>query len=94
MLSDAPKDVSVFVRPSHLIDRGRSVTLFCVCDANPPVDTYTWFKTGNPSSLRSGQQYSITNIGSEDAGQYYCKARNGQGESVSTHTVIKIAGIM
>ena len=63
---------------------GNTVTLTCSSDANPPVEIYTWFKVGESTPVGSGQQYSITNIRSEDGGQYYCEARNEHGAEDST----------
>ncbi|KAG9335399.1 hypothetical protein JZ751_004720, partial [Albula glossodonta] len=69
-----PTDTSVSVSPSGEIEEGSSVTLTCSSDANPPVHRYTWFKkTGAVTSERgTGESHTITNISSEDSGQYYC----------------------
>ncbi|XP_064809676.1 B-cell receptor CD22-like [Oncorhynchus masou masou] len=71
-----PKNPSVSVSPSGEIVEGSSVTLTCSSDANPPVDKYTWYKKNVTSPKASGQSYSITNIISEDRGEYYCEAEN------------------
>ena len=81
---DTPKNTTVFTTPSGVITKGSSVTLTCSSDANPPVENYTWFKVGESTPVGSGQQYSITNIRSEDGGQYYCEARNKYGAEDST----------
>ncbi|XP_029595844.1 sialoadhesin [Salmo trutta] len=75
----APKSTSVSVSPSGEIVEGSSVTLTCSSDANPPVDKYTWYKKNVTSPKASGQSYSITNIISEDRGEYYCEAENKYG---------------
>ncbi|XP_034150371.1 B-cell receptor CD22-like, partial [Esox lucius] len=75
----APKNTSVSVSPSGKIVEGSSVTLTCSSDANPPVDKYTWYKKTVTSPKASGQSYSITNITSEDSGEYYCEAQNKYG---------------
>uniref|UniRef100_A0AAY5K6B7 Ig-like domain-containing protein n=1 Tax=Esox lucius TaxID=8010 RepID=A0AAY5K6B7_ESOLU len=74
-----PKIPSVSVSPSGEIVEGSSVTLTCSSDANPPVDKYTWYKKTVTSPKASGQNYSITNIRSEDSGEYYCEAENIYG---------------
>ncbi|KAI1894907.1 hypothetical protein AGOR_G00120600 [Albula goreensis] len=81
-----PKSTSVSVSPSGEIEEGSSVTLTCSSDANPPVHRYTWFKkTGAVTSERgTGESYTITNISSEDSGQYYCEAQNQHGALNST----------
>ncbi|XP_064163805.1 B-cell receptor CD22-like [Anguilla rostrata] len=76
---DPPKNVSVSVSPSGVIVEGSSVTLTCSSsDANPQVQKYTWYKNNiADSSWRGSQQsYTINNIKSGDAGEYYCEAQN------------------
>ncbi|KAM9491822.1 B-cell receptor CD22-like [Salvelinus alpinus] len=77
-ISNKPK-TTVSVSPSGEIVEGSSVTLTCSSDANPPVDKYTWYKKNVTSPKASGQSYSITNINSEDRGEYYCEAENTYG---------------
>uniref|UniRef100_A0A8K9VAX5 Ig-like domain-containing protein n=1 Tax=Oncorhynchus mykiss TaxID=8022 RepID=A0A8K9VAX5_ONCMY len=91
-LLDAPKNISVSVSPSGEIVEGSSVTLTCSSDANPPVDKYTWYKKNVTSPKASGQSYSITNISSEDRGEYYCEAQNGRGSKNSIAQMIIVAG--
>uniref|UniRef100_A0AAY5K8B2 Ig-like domain-containing protein n=1 Tax=Esox lucius TaxID=8010 RepID=A0AAY5K8B2_ESOLU len=79
----APKNPSVSVSPSGEIVEGSSVTLTCSSDANPPVDKYTWYKKNVTSPKASGQSYSITNIRSEESGEYYCEAANDIGNKNS-----------
>uniref|UniRef100_A0A8C9VGQ1 Ig-like domain-containing protein n=1 Tax=Scleropages formosus TaxID=113540 RepID=A0A8C9VGQ1_SCLFO len=78
--------LSVTVSPSGEILEGSSVTLTCNSKANPPVDTYTWFKNGAEISQSGSQKnyYTITNIRSEDSGKYRCVARNTHGTGTST----------
>ncbi|XP_055770714.1 B-cell receptor CD22-like [Salvelinus fontinalis] len=87
-----PKYTSVSVSPSGEIVEGSSVTLTCSSDANPPVDKYTWYKKNGTSPKASGQSYSITNIISEDRGEYYCEAENTIASMNSTTLKIIVAG--
>ncbi|XP_071245866.1 B-cell receptor CD22-like [Salvelinus alpinus] len=87
-----PRNTSVSVSPSGEIVEGSSVTLTCSSDANPPVEKYTWYKKIVTSPKASGQSYSITNISSEDRGEYYCEAQNGRGSMNSTALMIIVAG--
>ncbi|XP_031672041.1 B-cell receptor CD22-like isoform X2 [Oncorhynchus kisutch] len=87
-----PRNTSVSVSPSGGIVEGSSVTLTCSSDANPPVDKYTWYRKNVTSPKASGQSYSITNIISEDRGEYYCEAQNGRGSMSSTALMIIVAG--
>ncbi|XP_064809690.1 B-cell receptor CD22-like [Oncorhynchus masou masou] len=86
-----PWNTSVSVSPSGELVEGSSVTLTCSSDANPPVDKYTWYKKNVASPKASGQSYSITNIISEDRGEYYCEAQNGRGSNNSTALMIIVA---
>ncbi|KAL1005536.1 hypothetical protein UPYG_G00060350 [Umbra pygmaea] len=72
----SPKNTSISISLSGEIMEGSSVTLNCSSDANPPVNKYTWYKKNVASPKASGQSYNITNIRSEDSGEYYCEAEN------------------
>ncbi|XP_064817394.1 B-cell receptor CD22-like [Oncorhynchus masou masou] len=85
-----PRNTSVSVSPSGEIVEGSSVTLTCSSDANPPVDKYTWYKKNVTSPKASGQSYSITNIISEDRGEYYCEAENKYGRLNSTSVHVDV----
>uniref|UniRef100_A0A8C9THW3 B-cell receptor CD22 n=1 Tax=Scleropages formosus TaxID=113540 RepID=A0A8C9THW3_SCLFO len=80
----SPKNTLVSISPSGDILEGSLVTLTCNSKANPAVDTYSWFKNGAEISQRgSMQDYDITNITSEDSGEYYCVATNTRGTGTS-----------
>ncbi|XP_071245882.1 sialoadhesin-like [Salvelinus alpinus] len=85
-----PRNTSVSVSPSGEIVEGSSVTLTCSSDANPPVDKYTWYKKNVTSPKASGQSYSITNIISEDRGEYYCEAENKYGRLNSSSVSVDV----
>ncbi|KAF4075430.1 hypothetical protein AMELA_G00234580 [Ameiurus melas] len=73
-----PKRVSVSISPSGEIVEGSVVTLTCSSDANPPVETYTWYKMDESSPVGSGQSYSFT-LSSSSSGWFYCVAQNIYG---------------
>ncbi|MCI4393958.1 hypothetical protein PGIGA_G00163850 [Pangasianodon gigas] len=85
---DAPKRVSVSISPSGEIVEGSSVTLTCSSDANPPVQTYTWYK--GRSSIGTGKTYTISSISSEDSGEYKCKSSNQYGENYSDGATLNV----
>ncbi|XP_061095318.1 B-cell receptor CD22-like isoform X2 [Conger conger] len=88
----SPKNTSVSVSPSGEIVEGISVTLTCSSDANPPVQNYTWFKEKRAVSSRrkSGLNHTITNILSQESGQYYCEVQNQVGTQNSTTETINV----
>ncbi|KAL7852248.1 hypothetical protein SRHO_G00180330 [Serrasalmus rhombeus] len=80
-----PKSVSVSISPSHEIVEGRSETLTCSSDANPPVQNYTWFKEGGSSPVGSGHSYRAPHRGS-----YYCEAQNEHGSQKSAAVTVTV----
>ncbi|XP_046693953.1 B-cell receptor CD22-like [Silurus meridionalis] len=81
-----PKNVSI--SPSGEIVEGNSVNLTCSSDANPPVETYTWFK--GRTSLGKGKTYTISKVRSEDSGEYKCMCSNEVGHQNSTSVTLNV----
>lgn len=74
---------------------GSSVNLTCSSAANPPADTYTWYKKTNssgPSGLQvgSGQVLSISSMEVLHSGLYLCQARNQLGKKNSTEVLLAV----
>ncbi|XP_076140989.1 protein amalgam-like isoform X3 [Alosa pseudoharengus] len=86
----SPRNTVVSRSPSNETLEGASVTLTCSSDANPPVESYTWFKVDESTPVGSGQQYNITNIRYEDGGEYYCEARNEIGANRSSPLLLNV----
>ncbi|KAL7883518.1 hypothetical protein SRHO_G00011760 [Serrasalmus rhombeus] len=84
--------VLVSSSPSDGILEGGSVTLTCSSDANPPVESYTWFKRCGTEDLQvwTGESYSIKNISIEDSYKYKCRASNQHGSALSEYTPLDI----
>uniref|UniRef100_A0AAZ3S353 Ig-like domain-containing protein n=1 Tax=Oncorhynchus tshawytscha TaxID=74940 RepID=A0AAZ3S353_ONCTS len=76
---------SVSVSPSGEIVEGSSVTLTCSSDANPPVQSYTWWykKNGGDYQSMTGPQHVFNQIQSSDTGEYYCESQNEMGTDMS-----------
>ncbi|KAM9490101.1 B-cell receptor CD22-like isoform 2-T5 [Salvelinus alpinus] len=85
-----PKNNSVSVSPSGEIVEGSSVTLICSSDANPPVQSYTWYKKNGASLTGSEKTYNFTTISSEDSGEYYCEAENKYGRLNSSSVSVDV----
>uniref|UniRef100_A0A674A4Y5 B-cell receptor CD22 n=1 Tax=Salmo trutta TaxID=8032 RepID=A0A674A4Y5_SALTR len=71
--------------PSGEIVEGSSVTLTCSSDANPPVQSCTWWFRKNGGHYQSvfnqntGPHHTFNQIKSSDTGEYYCEAQNEMG---------------
>ncbi|XP_053364158.1 myelin-associated glycoprotein-like isoform X1 [Clarias gariepinus] len=74
-----PRNMSVIASPSASVDLGSSVSLSCSSDANPAVQSYTWYRE-NGEHIGSGTHLTINETVSTHSGLYYCKAQNQQGE--------------
>uniref|UniRef100_A0A674DGB9 B-cell receptor CD22 n=1 Tax=Salmo trutta TaxID=8032 RepID=A0A674DGB9_SALTR len=85
-----PRNTSVSVSPSGEIVVGSSVTLTCSSDANPPVQSCTWWYRKNGGTYQSvsnqntGPHHTFNQIQSSDSGEYYCEAQNEMGTDKST----------
>ncbi|KAM9495005.1 B-cell receptor CD22-like [Clarias gariepinus] len=90
----SPKNTRAVVLSSGDTVEGDSVTLSCSSDANPPVLNYTWFKqrAAADTLLKTGQNYSISDISSQHRGLYYCTAHNQLGQHNSTPTLLDVLG--
>ncbi|KAK7150028.1 hypothetical protein R3I94_009368 [Phoxinus phoxinus] len=77
----APKNTSAHVNASGVVLEGRSVTLSCSSDANPPVLNYTWYRdTEEPlKPVQSGPTLTISNTDPTHSGRYVCTAQNEHG---------------
>ncbi|XP_059410848.1 B-cell receptor CD22-like isoform X2 [Carassius carassius] len=76
-----PRNVSVSINGSGVIEEGDSVTLICSSDSNPPALDFSWFK--GRMIVGSGKIYNISKISSDHSGEYKCKSRNKHGETYS-----------
>ncbi|XP_041962981.1 B-cell receptor CD22 [Alosa sapidissima] len=90
----APKNTSVWARPSNVIDAGGSLTLTCSSQANPAVENYTWYRINAADAweTRSGPSYTIAEVSPRASGQYYCEARNRIGTHSSPVLTVRVRG--
>ncbi|XP_037399182.1 uncharacterized protein LOC108413703 [Pygocentrus nattereri] len=86
-----PKNTLVSISPSGKIVEGSSVTLTCSSDANPPVESYMWFKDAGASTIGSGYSYSFT-FDSKSSGLYYCLAQSKHGSQKSAGIPVNVKG--
>ncbi|KAI5608429.1 B-cell receptor CD22-like, partial [Silurus asotus] len=83
---DPPKNVSISL--SGEIVEDSSVTLTCSSDANPPVETYTWFN--RTTSVGKGKTFTISKVSAEDSGDYKCMCSNKVGHQNSTSVTLNV----
>ena len=76
--------------PGDQVMEGKSATLTCESDANPPVSHYTWFDWNNQSLPYHSQKLRLEPVKVQHSGAYWCQGTNsvGKGHSpLSTLTV-------
>ncbi|KAI5086372.1 B-cell receptor CD22-like, partial [Silurus meridionalis] len=83
---DPPKNISISV--SGEIVEGSSVNLTCSSDANPPVETYTWFN--GATLVGKGKKLTISKISSEHSGEYKCMCSNEVRHQNSTSVTLNV----
>ncbi|KAI5086363.1 B-cell receptor CD22-like, partial [Silurus meridionalis] len=79
---------NVYISLSGEIVEGSSVTLTCNSDANPPVETYTWFN--RTTSVGKGKTFTISKVSSEDTEKYKCMCSNKVGHQNSTSVTLNV----
>lgn len=86
LLSDGPKDTSAGL-PMEA-DGGRIVSLVCSSRANPPVQSYVWFRVKDGVQEVGNQAVLDT----AEGGEYFCSAANKHGSQNSSTVYVRIRG--
>ncbi|XP_051544900.1 B-cell receptor CD22-like isoform X3 [Myxocyprinus asiaticus] len=88
----APKNTSVTVNPSGSVLEGRSVTLTCISDGNPPAFNYTWYRNTEEhlEHLQTGKNLTINTTDMTHSERYYCTAQNKHGEQNSSNVILNV----
>lgn len=81
-LPDPPNNTSVSLPGPVLEDD--SVTLTCSSNANPSVDSYTWYRVDGDQVTAVGSRKRFTTKATEDNSHFYCEARNMYGTQNSS----------
>ncbi|XP_046581967.1 hemicentin-1-like [Haliotis rubra] len=82
-------------------DEGNALSIPCVVDANPAVNTFQWLKDSAVLDLSDTSKYSggtsastgltILALSSADAGNYSCSAGNPRGQATSRDVLVTIS---
>ena len=83
-LSDPPNNTSVSY--SGPVKEGSLVTLTCNTNANPAVDSYTWYKVNEEQVEAVGSKSKLSTTVTEVDSQFFCKVSNkygGQNSSIA-----------
>ncbi|KAM9353530.1 myelin-associated glycoprotein-like [Symphorus nematophorus] len=72
------------------VKEGSSVTLTCNSNANPAVDSYTWYKADGDQVTAVGSKKRLSTTVSEVDRQFFCKATNRYGAQNSSITEIDV----
>ncbi|XP_031169772.2 myelin-associated glycoprotein-like [Sander lucioperca] len=83
-----PKNTSV--SNSGPVKEGGWVTLTCNANANPAVDSYTWYKVDGDQVTTVGSKNRLSTTVSEVDSRFYCKVSNGYGTQNSSITQIDV----
>ncbi|XP_077193038.1 B-cell receptor CD22-like [Paroedura picta] len=87
----APKEVKVVQETKNPIHEGNYVILRCeATKANPKVDSYRWYKNGEPHPDSVADQLSIYHLTSADSGTYWCEATNSVAISRSQKLTLDV----
>ncbi|XP_054477733.1 B-cell receptor CD22-like isoform X2 [Anoplopoma fimbria] len=69
---------------------GSSVTLTCNTNANPAVDSYTWYKVDGDQVTEVGSKKRLSMMVSEVDSKFYCRVSNRYGKQDSFSTQIDV----
>ncbi|XP_072122237.1 B-cell receptor CD22-like isoform X5 [Mobula birostris] len=90
----APRFAHLTISPFKTIGLRESVTLECVVgDSNPPVTSYSWYRSSSTNSRREETSSGTRQIYSTDRDtEYRCEAVNSLGKATSERTKLPVYG--
>uniref|UniRef100_A0A2K6C1W9 B-cell receptor CD22 n=1 Tax=Macaca nemestrina TaxID=9545 RepID=A0A2K6C1W9_MACNE len=79
----APRRLRVSMSQGNQVMEGKTATLTCESDANPPVYSYAWFDWNNQSLPYSGRMLRLEPVKVQHSGAYWCQGTNRVGKGHS-----------
>uniref|UniRef100_A0A2K5LN95 B-cell receptor CD22 n=1 Tax=Cercocebus atys TaxID=9531 RepID=A0A2K5LN95_CERAT len=79
----APRRLRVSMSQGNQVMEGKTATLICESDANPPVYSYAWFDWNNQSLPYSGRMLRLEPVKVQHSGAYWCQGTNRVGKGHS-----------
>uniref|UniRef100_A0A2K6P1I7 B-cell receptor CD22 n=1 Tax=Rhinopithecus roxellana TaxID=61622 RepID=A0A2K6P1I7_RHIRO len=79
----APRRLRVSMSQGNQVMEGKTATLTCESDANPPISSYTWFDWNNQSLPSSGRMLRLEPVKVQHSGAYWCQGTNRVGKGHS-----------
>ncbi|XP_063557304.1 B-cell receptor CD22 isoform X7 [Gorilla gorilla gorilla] len=86
----APRRLRVSMSPGDQVMEGKSATLTCESDANPPVSHYTWFDWNNQSLPYHSQKLRLEPVKVQHSGAYWCQGTNSVGKGRSPLSTLNV----
>ncbi|XP_037097615.1 B-cell receptor CD22-like [Syngnathus acus] len=87
----SPKNVAVKASPSLAVMKKQTLTLQCVANANPPIESVIWWKAGSVcQNVTETQTLTLTFVTPADAGDYACTAVNELGSAKSPPVKVEV----
>ncbi|KAM9787556.1 B-cell receptor CD22-like isoform 2-T3 [Syngnathus typhle] len=87
----SPKNVAVKASPSLAVMEKQTLTLQCVANANPPIESVIWWKAGSVyQNVMETQTLTLTFVTPADAADYACTAVNELGSAKSAPVKVQV----
>lgn len=87
-LPDPPNNTSI--SDPGPVNEGSTATLTCNTNANPAVDSYTWYKVDGDEVTAVGSKKKLSTTVSEVDNKFYCQVSNTHGAQNSSITQIDV----
>ncbi|XP_041811539.1 myelin-associated glycoprotein isoform X2 [Chelmon rostratus] len=86
-----PRFTVATLSTSGPVSEGRTVTITCSSDANPPVSFYTWYRADNGQLTKRGEgQILVLKVDQGDSGAYLCEALSKRGSQRSGPVTLEV----